>query len=71
MVPATQQIVLEIMNRSLGCFSLMHFTPLALHKEQHLQELNGNSSMGIQDRATQGKSRLKKQNPAFPFVFPY
>lgn len=71
MVPAIQQIVLETMNRNLGCIPLMNFTPLTLQKEKHHQEINGKSSMGIQDRVTRGKPPLKKQNPAFPFVSSY
>lgn len=69
MVPAVLQIVLETVNRNLGCISLMYFTPLTLHQEQHHQEINGNRSTGIKNRISQGKLPLKKQNPSRLSIF--
>lgn len=40
MVRAILWIVLDTVNRNPSCFSLMYFTPLTLHKEQHHQEIN-------------------------------
>lgn len=40
MITATFQVVLETIKRNPGCMSPNRFTPLALHKERHLGEIN-------------------------------